>query len=195
MGALSTAVAFGAGYVVGANRKSVVRKVNTKARSLASDWKTRAGRIVGSTADAVVDVRQVSEVMTRTPQTVRPHSALAEAARQMRDGDMGDVLVAKAEGNVLVGIVTDRDIAIRAIAAGDDPSTTTVKSIMTENVESVSPSDTIEEAKALMRDANVRRLPVVEGGKLVGVLSLGDLSLATDTDATLKDISVASPDH
>jgi CBS domain-containing protein len=113
----------------------------------------------------------------------------------MRDGDMGDVLVAKAEGNVLVGIVTDRDIAIRAVAAGDDPSTTTVKSIMTENVESVSPSDTIEEAKALMRDANVRRLPVVEGGKLVGVLSLGDLSLATDTDATLKDISVASPDH
>ena len=95
----------------------------------------------------------------------------------------------------MVGIVTDRDIAIRAIAAGDDPSTTTVKSIMTDHVESVSPSDTLEEAKARMRSANIRRLPVVENGKLVGVLSLGDLSLATDTGATLADISVASPDR
>jgi CBS domain-containing protein len=195
MGALSTAVAFGAGYVVGANRDSVVGKVKAKARSVASDLKTRVGRIGGSTANTVIDVRQVSEVMTGVLETVRPSSTLAEAARRMRDGDIGDVLVAKAEGNVLVGIVTDRDIAIRAVAAGDDPSTTTVKSIMTDNVESVSPRDTIEEAKARMGRANIRRLPVVENGKLVGVLSLGDLSLATETGATLADISVASPDR
>jgi CBS domain-containing protein len=195
MGAFSTAVAFGAGYFLGVKRDSLVANVKVRARGVASGLKSRVDRSRGSLADTVVDVRQVSELMTDMPKTVRPSSTLAEAARQMRDGDFGDVLVAKDEGNLLVGIVTDRDIAVRAIAVGDDPSTTTVKSIMTDKVESVSPSDTIEEAKARMRSANIRRLPVIENGKLVGVLSLGDLALATDTGTTLADISVASPDR
>ena len=75
MGALSTAVAFGAGYVVGANRDSVVGKVKAKARSVASDLKTRVGRIGGSTANTVIDVRQVSEVMTGVLETVRLDAA------------------------------------------------------------------------------------------------------------------------
>jgi CBS domain-containing protein len=194
MGAFSTAVAFGAGYFLGVKRDSLVANVKVRARGVASGLKSRVDRSRGSIAETV-DVRQVSDLMTEMPKTVRPSSTLAEAARQMRDGDIGDVLVAKDEGNLLVGIVTDRDIAVRAIAAGDDPSTTTVKSIMTDNVETVSPSDTIEEAKTRMRSANVRRLPVVENGTLVGVLSLGDLALATDTGTTLADISVASPDR
>ena len=187
MGFLSTAIAFGAGYGLGANRDTV-RKATTKARELAS--RTTGRGTVGS----VTDIRQVSEVMTGSPETVSPDTTLADAAKRMRDGDIGDVLVAETQG-ALMGIVTDRDIAIRAIAADQNPNTTTLRSIMSRDITSVSPTDTIEEAKARMRAANVRRLPVLENGRLIGIVSLGDLSLATDTGPTLADISIASPDR
>ena len=188
MGVLSTAIAFGGGYVVGANRDTV-RRVTTKAREVASRTAAR------STGDPVTDIRRVSEVMTGVTETVRPDMTVADAAKRMRDGDIGDVLVTETEGDALMGIVTDRDIAIRAIAAGYDPGTTTLRSIMSRDIASVSPVDTIEDAKTQMRAANVRRLPVIENRRLVGILSLGDLSLSTDTGGTLADISVAPPDR
>jgi CBS domain-containing protein len=91
--------------------------------------------------------------------------------------------------------VTDRDVAIRVVAAGRDPGTMAVRSIMSRDIASVSPSDTIEDAKAQMRAANVRRLPVIENGRPVGIVSLGDLSIAADAGTTLADISVAPPDR
>jgi CBS domain-containing protein len=188
MGVLSTAIAFGSGYVVGANRDTV-RKVTMKAREVASRTTSRG------MSDPVTDIRQVSEVMTAMPETVRPDTTVADAAKQMRDGDIGDVLVAETDGGPLIGIVTDRDIAIRAIAASHDPKTTTLRSIMSRDIASVSPLDTVEDAKARMRAANVRRLPVIESGRAIGIVSLGDLSLATDTGTTLADISVAPPDR
>ena len=189
MGVLSTAIGFGAGYVLGANRDTV-RSISTKVRGVASRATARP-RI----GDRVTDIRQVSEVMTAMPETVRPDTTVADAAKRMRDGDFGDVLVAEMEGEAVMGIVTDRDIAIRAVAAGRSPDTTTLRSIMSRDIASVSPSDTIEDAKATMRAANVRRLPVIENGRPVGIVSLGDLSLTSDTGQTLADISVASPDR
>jgi CBS domain-containing protein len=133
--------------------------------------------------------------MTGLPETVRPDMTVADAAKRMRDGDIGDVLVAETESEGVLGIVTDRDVAIRVVAAGRDPGTMAVRSIMSRDIASVSPSDTIEDAKAQMRAANVRRLPVIENGRPVGIVSLGDLSIAADAGTTLADISVAPPDR
>jgi CBS domain-containing protein len=188
MGLLSTAIAFAAGYGIGANRDTV-RRATTKARGVASRTTAR------TTGDPVTDIRHVSEVMTGLPETVRPDMTVADAAKRMRDGDIGDVLVAETESEGVLGIVTDRDVAIRVVAAGRDPGTMAVRSIMSRDIASVSPSDTIEDAKAQMRAANVRRLPVIENGRPVGIVSLGDLSIAADAGTTLADISVAPPDR
>jgi CBS domain-containing protein len=77
----------------------------------------------------------------------------------------------------LRGIVTDRDIVVRAIAEGKEPSTTTVQEVLSEKVESVEPDDDIEEAADVMAAHQIRRLPVVEDGKLIGMVSLGDISI------------------
>jgi len=192
MGFLSTAVAFAAGYAVRANRDSdVAQQIATKVREKTSQ-KIRFGSGNGS---GVTDLRLVSDVMTAMPETVTPETTLEEAARRMRDGDIGDVLVADETGGELQGIVTDRDITIRAVAAGSDPRTTTVASVLSSDLRSVAPSDAIQTAAARMRSANVRRLPVLEAGRPVGIVSLGDLAIATDSGATLADISVASPDR
>jgi CBS domain-containing protein len=131
--------------------------------------------------------------MTPMPQTVGPNATLVEAAQRMADGHFGDVLVAEPD-ETLLGIVTDRDIAIRAVAAERDPRTTTVRSILSGDLETVSPEDTVQVATMRMRAANVRRLPVLENGIPIGIVSLADLSLATDTNETLADIAVAAPD-
>jgi len=191
MGILSTGIAFAAGYAVRANRDSdMAQQITTKLREKTSQ-KIRLGSGNGS---GVTDVRLVSDVMTAMPRTVPPETTLEEAARRMRDSDIGDVLVAEGGGE-LQGILTDRDIAIRAVADGRDPSTTTVASVMSGDLESVSPSDAIQVAAARMRGANVRRLPVMEAGRPIGIVSLGDLAIATDSGQTLADISVASPDR
>ena len=192
MGLVSTALAFAAGYAVRANRDSdVAQQIVTKVRDTTSQ-KIKLGSGNGS---GVTDLRLVSDVMTAMPETVTPETTLDEAARRMRDGDIGDVLVTDETGGELQGIVTDRDITIRAVAAGSDPSTTTVASVLSSDLQSVAPSDAIQIAAARMRSANVRRLPVLEAGRPVGIVSLGDLAIATDSGATLADISVASPDR
>ena len=192
MGFLSTAAAFAAGYAVRANRDSdVAQQIATKVREKTSG-KIQLGSGNGT---AVTDLRLVADVMTAMPETVTPETTLEEAARRMRDGDIGDVLVAGNGGSELQGILTDRDIAIRAVAAGSDPSTTTVASVMSGDLQLVSPSDTIQAAAGRMRGSNVRRLPVMEAGQPVGIVSLGDLAIATDSGQTLADISVASPDR
>jgi CBS domain-containing protein len=196
MGLVSTVIAFGAGYLTGAKRDSaMVQQVRDRVRGTVSQRMGRLSEGGQSTGDGLTDIRQVSEVMTATPETVGPDTTLVDAARRMRDGDFGDVLVVESGTQDLIGIVTDRDITIRAVAGGRDPNTTTVRSILSGEPQTVSPTDTIDVAKARMRAANVRRLPVIEDGRVVGIVSLGDLSIATDAGATLADISVASPDR
>jgi CBS domain-containing protein len=136
--------------------------------------------------------QQVKELMTERPITLDRDASLAEAARLMRDRGIGDVIV--VDGEDAEGIVTDRDIVIRGVAEGADPETTRLGQVVSAELVSVAPDDPVERAIQLMREKAVRRLPVLEGGKPVGVLSLGDLAVARDGDSVLADISDEPPD-
>ena len=131
--------------------------------------------------------QQVKEVMTTEPITLDRDASLAEAARVMRDRGIGDVIV--VEGDDAEGIVTDRDIVIRGVAEGADPNTTRLGQVVSGDLTSVAPDDPVERALELMREKAVRRLPVLEGGKPVGVVSLGDVAIQQDAGSVLADIS------
>ncbi|MER7572174.1 CBS domain-containing protein [Streptomyces sp. NPDC126514] len=135
----------------------------------------------------------VRDVMTAGVVAVRPDASLVEAAQLMRAQDIGDVLV--ADGQRVVGMLTDRDITVRAVAEGVDPLTASVRSVCTPDPLVVAPQDPVAAAVALMRQHAVRRLPVVEDGLPVGMVSLGDLAEAQDPDSALADISRAAPDE
>ncbi|WP_055700522.1 CBS domain-containing protein [Streptomyces silaceus] len=135
----------------------------------------------------------VRDVMTTGVVAVRPDASLVEAAQLMRAQDIGDVLVA-TDGQVL-GVLTDRDIALRAVADGADPLTVSAQAICTPNPVVVGPDDAVSAAVGLMREHAVRRLPVVEDGQPVGMVSLGDLALSRDPSSALADISGAEPDN
>lgn len=131
--------------------------------------------------------------MTRDPRTVNAGDTIVDAARVMRDSDIGDVVVMD-EGQVS-GIVTDRDIVVRAIAEGRDADSTSVGDVCTSGVETVDPSASVDDALRVMREHDIRRLPVVKNGRPVGIISLGDLAVEREPDSTLADISAASPDQ
>src|SRR5215207_6264688 len=133
----------------------------------------------------------VAAVMTKEPVVLESDSPLTDAARMMRDSDIGDVIL--IEGGSVCGIVTDRDIVVRGIASGKDPSTTRLDEICSKDVTTVSSDTPVEEAVRLMRDRAVRRLPVVDGDRPVGVISLGDLAMERDPTSALADISEAPP--
>ena len=121
----------------------------------------------------------VREVMTAGVVAVRPDASLVEAAQLMRAQDIGDVLV--AQDDRLIGVLTDRDITLRAVADGVDPLTVNVRSVCTPTPVCVAPHDEIATAVRLMRRYAVRRLPVVEDGRPLGVVSLGDLAEGEET--------------
>ncbi len=131
--------------------------------------------------------------MTRDPRTVNADDAIVEAARIMRDSDIGDVVVMDA-GQVS-GIVTDRDIVVRAVAEGRDAESTTVGDICTTGIEAIEPEASVDDALRTMREHDIRRLPVVKNGRPVGIISLGDLAVEREPDSTLADISAAAPDQ
>ncbi|MEU6355112.1 CBS domain-containing protein [Streptomyces sp. NPDC047072] len=116
----------------------------------------------------------VRDVMTPGVVAVRPDASLVEAAQLMRAQDIGDVVV--ADGQRVVGVLTDRDIAVRAVADGADPLTVSAQSVCTPDPVTVAPGDPVAQAVALMREHAIRRLPVVEDGLPVGMVSLGDLA-------------------
>jgi CBS domain-containing protein len=119
-------------------------------------------------------------------------ASVQEAARAMRDHDIGDVIV--IEHDQVCGIVTDRDIAVRLVAEAQDPAATPLATICSHSLLTVTPTDSVEEAMRLMRLHAVRRLPVVEAGKAVGIVSLGDLAVERDPKSVLGKISDAPPD-
>jgi CBS domain-containing protein len=132
---------------------------------------------------------QVSQIMTADPDTARPQDTLRAVAAKMDSGDYGSMPVVE-EGR-LVGVVTDRDIAVRAVARGLDPDTP-VGEVMTGNPVCVSPDSDVEEAAGIMQDRQIRRLFVRDGDRLVGVVSLGDVALEQDetlSGRTLEEIS------
>ncbi|MCA1830835.1 MAG: CBS domain-containing protein, partial [Actinobacteria bacterium] len=97
------------------------------------------------------------------------------------------------DGNEMCGIVTDRDIAVRAVATGGDPKSMKIGEICSSDIVTVTPQDDDKKAVRLMRERAVRRLPVVDGKKAVGVVSIGDLALEKDPSSALADISASPP--
>lgn len=134
----------------------------------------------------------VKDVMTAGVVAVRPDASVVEAAQLMRAQNIGDVVV--ADGQEVVGVLTDRDIAVRTVADGADPMGVSVGSVCTPDPLTLAPDDPVSAAVALMRENAVRRVPVVEGGLPVGLVSLGDLAEARDPGSALADISRAEPD-
>jgi CBS domain-containing protein len=135
----------------------------------------------------------ISEVMTPDPVCLTENATVAEAARQMRDYDIGDVLVTNERG--LRGVLTDRDIVIRAIATQRDPNTTLVSEILSADPICLKPDDSVTEAVDTMRRHALRRLPVCEGERLVGIVSIGDLAIEQDSRSALANISAAPANH
>lgn len=135
----------------------------------------------------------VKDVMTPNPVTMSESATLVSGAQAMRDSDIGAVIVMR--DNDVSGILTDRDITVRAVAEEKDPRRATVGEVYTRNPTTVSPADEINRAVELMREQAVRRLPVVENGKAVGIVSLGDLALDRDPGSALGDISAAPPNN
>jgi CBS domain-containing protein len=137
--------------------------------------------------------RYLRDIMTQKPVTVQATDTVTAAARSMRDGNIGDVVV--LDEDRIQGILTDRDIVVRALAEGRDPARTTAGEICSRELTTLSPADGIEEAVKIMRAKAIRRLPVVEAGRPVGIVSLGDLAVERDPESVLGGISAAPPNR
>ena len=132
---------------------------------------------------------RIEDLMTPYPKTVDADAPVVEAAETMRDADVGDVIV--LSGGAACGILTDRDITVRVVAAGLDPEETRAGDVCSKDVASLLPDDDAETAIRLMREHAVRRLPVTVDGQPIGIVSLGDLAIEADGERALSDISAA----
>ena len=127
--------------------------------------------------------KSISQVMTSNPRGVETSTPVAEAARIMKTEDVGSVPI--LEGDRLTGMLTDRDIAIRLVAEGKDPQSTTVGEIASRDVVTIDPQQDLDEALRLMAQHQVRRLPVVEeDGRLVGIVAQADVATQGDDART-----------
>jgi CBS domain-containing protein len=129
---------------------------------------------------------QIAEIMTRDVRLASPQQTLQEAARMMAELDVGAIPV--ADKDRLVGMLTDRDICVRAVAAGKNPGQCKVGEVMSAEVKYVFEDETTEDLARNMSTLQVRRMPVLDRDKrLVGIVSLGDLATTTGTDDEAKD--------
>jgi CBS domain-containing protein len=126
---------------------------------------------------SMLTVRQLLERKGHDVWSVEPHVSVLEAVREMSERNVGALMV--CEGEELVGIVSERDIARKTILHGQPTQDTPVREIMTENVRYVRPDHNIDDCMALMTDKRIRHLPVLEEGRLVGIISIGDVVKAT----------------
>ncbi len=117
---------------------------------------------------------KVSEIMTKNPVTVQPSATAKDAAQVMKKENLGTVLV--AEEDYLEGIVTDRQIAVKVVAEGKDPAKTSVNEFMTKDPVSASPDMEIEDVTRIMGENKYRRVPVVQDGRLMGIVSTADIA-------------------
>lgn len=135
----------------------------------------------------------IRTVMTPDPVVCDPSTSLQEVARIMRDEHIGDVIVGDERGPC--GIVTDRDIVVRALAEQSNVSGTTVGEVCTNELQSVDVDASIDDLISLMDEHSLRRVPVVTGGKAVGIVSIGDLAERLDPRSLLGEISASPPDE
>jgi len=137
---------------------------------------------------------KIKDIMTNDLATVSPDTTIIEVAQLMQKHDVGAVPV--CEGTNIVGLVTDRDIVVRNIAHGKDPQQTAVRDVMTTQVKAANPEMSLSQAAGIMAAQQIRRLPVVEENRLVGMVSLGDLATKAKYDVelatTLGEISLPS---
>ncbi len=142
---------------------------------------------------------KLRDIMTKNVDVISPETTLEQAARRMKELNVGVIPI--VDGDRLKGILTDRDITVRAVALGRDPRNTLAQETMTPEVVSVFDDQSVEDAAQVMSDFQIRRLPVVDhNNHLVGIVSLGDLAVDTDksklSGKTLEDISEPSkPDR
>ena len=139
---------------------------------------------------------KVNEIITHDPQVIRPETALIEAAQKMKSLDIGMLPV--CDGDRLVGVITDRDIAVRGVAQGYDPKTARVQEVMTPEVIYCFDDEDVKEAAKKMEEKQVRRLPVLNREKrLVGIVSLGDLAVRTGKEKMAGEVleRVSKPGH
>jgi CBS domain-containing protein len=137
--------------------------------------------------------QQVRDVMTPNPITMPATATAVDAAKAMRESNVGDIIV--IEDNRICGIVTDRDIVVRGLGVGRNPTQTKLGEICSRELTTVSPTDEVSNAIGLMKDKAIRRLPVVENDRPVGILSLGDLAVERDQHSALGGISAAPPNR
>ncbi|NJC73291.1 CBS domain-containing protein [Planosporangium thailandense] len=135
----------------------------------------------------------VRDVMTSEPVTMDVNTVIVAVAKQMRDEAIGDVIV--TEGDRICGIVTDRDITVRAVAADADTRATTIGDVVTRNPVTVAPDDDIKAAEGLMRTHAVKRLPVLDGDRIVGVVALGDIEVEEAPDSLEASIAAEDPNN
>jgi CBS domain-containing protein len=137
---------------------------------------------------------QIKDVMTKSVASLNPEDTVERAAQMMKEYDVGSIPV--CDGEKVVGILTDRDIALRNVAHGDNPRMQSVRDIMTSNPVVVSPTTDIHDAARIMSERQIRRLPIVENENLVGIVALGDLAvepiLGDDAGEALREISEPS---
>ncbi len=143
-------------------------------------------------------MQQVAEIMTRDVTSISPQESVRRAAQMMDELNVGAIPV--CEGEKLIGMVTDRDITIRAVAAGASPDDTPVEKVMTGDVSWCFDDQPVDEVMEQMRDAQIRRIPVMDHNTqaLIGIVSLGDLATkhSAEVDRTLEEISTPSqPDR
>jgi CBS domain-containing protein len=132
--------------------------------------------------------------MTAEPRSVDSSQPIVEAARLMRDEDVGSLPV--VDDGRLMGMITDRDIAVRVVAEGRTPEATTVGEAFTRDPVTVEPDHDLDEALLLMARHQVRRLPVVEGERLVGILAQADVALAEKEKKTGEVVeAISEPSH
>lgn len=118
---------------------------------------------------------KVRDIMTTEVRTAAPDTTIEEIATMMRDEDVGSIPV--VDGNELSAILTDRDIVVRCLAEGKDPAETTAEDIASEDLVTIEPDADVRQAARLMSSRQIRRLPVVEDGNLVGMVALGDIAV------------------
>ncbi|MFE9880349.1 CBS domain-containing protein [Streptomyces sp. NPDC005784] len=138
-------------------------------------------------------VEAVRDVMTGPPRSVPPQTPVSVVARYMRDEGIGAVLV--TEGGRLRGVVTDRDLVVRVMCQGGNIDHVTAAHACSDVLVTVSPDDDIDRAVTLMRQRAVRRIPVIDDGRPVGIVTLGDIAVENEPDSVLSAITTATPNE
>ena len=133
--------------------------------------------------------KSVRDTMTENPRSIKASASVVEAARKMREGHIGSLPITADEQ--LVGMITDRDIAMRVVAEAADHTNTSVGDVSSRDLVTVEPDEDLDEALQLMARHQVRRLPVVENGRLVGIVAQADIALS-ENEKTAKLVEAIS---